>query len=220
MPEHTKRPDAPSHSEEPTSSQQGGVSRRTFLKGVGGATVAASILPVVRPNAGNAQEAIKGVSMGPVTLKVNGKTHTISRVESRTTLLDALRNHLELTGAKPICLRASCGGCTVLKDGAPVYSCSILAMDAQGSEITTVEGLADGDDLHPVQQAFVEHDALMCGFCTPGFIMSVTALLNENKNPTLDDVKRSLAGNICRCGTYTRIFEATMTAAERMREGA
>jgi len=196
------------------------VSRRTFLKGIGGASVAATVIPTIRPTKSRAQEAIKGVSVGSVTLRVNGATHTLTRVEARTTLLDALRSRLGLTGAKPVCLRASCGGCTVLLDGKAVYSCSILAMDAQGQEITTVEGLAKGDQLHPVQQAFIEHDALMCGFCTPGFIMSVTALLNENRNPTLDDVKRAVSGNICRCGTYTRIFEAALTAARRMREGA
>lgn len=196
------------------------VSRRTFLKGVGGASVAATVIPAIRPTEGYAQDAVRGVAVGMVTLKVNGATHTLSRVEARTTLLDALRYQLGLTGAKPICLRASCGGCTVHLDGKPVYSCSILAMDAQGQEITTVEGLADGDELHPVQQAFIEHDALMCGFCTPGFIMSVTALLNENADPTLDDVKRAVSGNICRCGTYTRVFEAAMTAAERIRKGA
>jgi xanthine dehydrogenase YagT iron-sulfur-binding subunit len=196
------------------------VSRRAFLKGVGGASVAASVIPAIRPTAGLAQDAVKGVAVGSVTLRVNGATHTLTRVEARTTLLDALRSHLGLTGAKPICLRASCGGCTVHLDGKAVYSCSILAMDAQGQEVTTLEGLSDGDRLHPVQQAFIEHDALQCGFCTPGFIMSVTALLNENRNPTLDDVKRAVSGNICRCGTYTRVFEAALSAAERMREGA
>lgn len=209
------RPQNPSESSKKTP-----LSRRTFLKGIGGASVVASVLPSVRPTAGLAHDTIKGVSMGTVTLKVNGTVHTLSRVEARTTLLDVLRYRLGLTGTKPVCLRASCGGCTIHLDGKAVYSCSILAMDAQGQEITTIEGLAHGDHLHPVQQAFIEHDALMCGFCTPGFIMSVAALLNENRNPTLEDVKRAVSGNICRCGTYTRIFEAALTAAERMRKGA
>lgn len=202
------------------SSEKTTLSRRTFLKGVGGASVVASVLPSVRPTAGRTQENVQGVSIGTVTLKVNGTVHTLNRVEARTTLLDVLRNRLGLTGTKPVCLRASCGGCTVHLDGKAVYSCSILAMDVQGQEITTVEGLAHGDHLHPVQQAFIEHDALMCGFCTPGFIMAVAALLNENRNPTLEDVKRAVSGNICRCGTYTRIFEAALSAAERMRKGA
>jgi xanthine dehydrogenase YagT iron-sulfur-binding subunit len=108
----------------------------------------------------------------------------------------------------------------VLFDGKPVYACSILAMDAEGHEIITVEGLLDGDNLHPVQEAFVEEDALMCGFCTPGFVVSVAALVAENDDPTLDEVKKALSGNLCRCGTYTRVFAAAQTAARRVREGA
>ena len=138
--------------------------------------------------------------------------------EPRHTLLDVLRNRLDLTGAKPICDRGSCGGCTVLVDGQPVYSCMMLAVDAVGKEITTIEGISDGQRLDPVQQAFVEHDALMCGFCTPGFVMSVKALLNRNPNPTLDDVKAAVSGNLCRCGTYPRVFEAALAAA-RMKRG-
>ncbi|GIX06361.1 MAG: hypothetical protein KatS3mg115_0764 [Candidatus Poribacteria bacterium] len=193
------------------------ISRRGFLKGLGGTAVAAAVFP----KAAVSQEGtLRGVSVGSVTLRVNGQTHVIPRVEARTTLLDVLRNRLDLTGAKPICERASCGGCTVLLDGKAVYSCSILAMDAEGREITTVEGLASNGRLHPVQEAFVEHDALQCGFCTPGFVVAAVAFLQENPNPTLEEVKQGVSGNLCRCGTYTRIFEAVLAAAEKMRKGA
>jgi aerobic-type carbon monoxide dehydrogenase small subunit (CoxS/CutS family) len=221
MKEDAKKP-AQRAPETPDDRRPERVSRRSFIRGVGGGAVTASVLPTLQraPTAHAQPAAPKGVSVGPVSLRVNGKTHHLPRVEARTTLLDVLRNHLELTGAKPVCERASCGACTVLMDGKPVYSCAILAMDAQGHDITTVEGLAEGDRLHPVQAAFVEHDALMCGFCTPGFVLSVAALLQANQNPALEDVKHALAGNICRCGTYTRVFEAAMTAAKRMRGGA
>jgi aerobic-type carbon monoxide dehydrogenase small subunit (CoxS/CutS family) len=125
-----------------------------------------------------------------------------------------------LTGAKKICDRGECGGCTVLVNSETRYACMMLAIEAQGQEITTVEGLLQGDQLHPVQAAFVEHDALQCGFCTPGFVMSVAALLEKNPNPTLDDVREGVSGNTCRCGAYARIFEAALTAARRKRGGA
>jgi aerobic-type carbon monoxide dehydrogenase small subunit (CoxS/CutS family) len=160
--------------------------------------------------------------MGPgavaMKLNVNGRDVTV-QAEPRTTLANVLRNELDLTGTKIVCDRGSCGGCTVMADGKAVYSCMMLAADAVGKKIRTVEGLANGGDLDPVQAAFVEKDALMCGFCTPGFVVSVRSLLNTNKNPTLDDVKAACAGNICRCGTYPRVFEAALAAAERMRRG-
>jgi len=136
----------------------------------------------------------------PVTLKVNGETLKL-RLEPRVTLLDALRNYSSLTGAKEGCDRASCGACTVLLGDLPIYACQKLAVEAQGQEITTVEGLAKPGKLTKVQQAFLEKDALMCGYCTPGFVMSVTALLKQNPHPTAADVKRACAGNLCRCGT-------------------
>jgi aerobic-type carbon monoxide dehydrogenase small subunit (CoxS/CutS family) len=154
-----------------------------------------------------------------VTLRVNGRAHKV-QVEPRVTLLRVLRNHLHLTGAKEVCDRGECGACTVLLDGKPVYACMMLAVDAEGHEITTVEGLAKGGKLHPVQEAFIEHDAMQCGFCIPGFIMAAAGLLNENKNPTLDEVKVALSGNICRCGVYPRIFAAVLDAAKRMQGGA
>jgi aerobic-type carbon monoxide dehydrogenase small subunit (CoxS/CutS family) len=129
------------------------------------------------------------------------------------TLLEALRNHSNLTGAKEVCDRGTCGACTVLLDDKPVYSCSKLAIDSQNAKITTVEGLAKNGKLTPVQQAFIDQDALMCGFCTPGFIMSVTALLKQNPRPTADQVKHACSGNLCRCGTYPRVLQAALKAA-------
>ena len=136
-------------------------------------------------------------------------------VEPRVTLLRALRNHLGLTGAKEVCERGACGGCTVLLDGAPICACLLLAVDAVGHEITTVEGLGAPDQLSPVQAAFVECDALQCGFCTPGFVVASTALLRQNPHPSLEEIKTGLAGNLCRCGTYGRIFEAVQRAAQQ-----
>jgi aerobic-type carbon monoxide dehydrogenase small subunit (CoxS/CutS family) len=148
-----------------------------------------------------------------LNLKVNGAPRTVS-VEPRVTLLDALRNHLDLTGAKPVCERGGCGACTVLLDGAPIASCLMLAADAEGHEITTVEGIGTPEKLSPLQAAFVEKDALQCGFCTPGFVVAGTALLARNPRPTLDEIKAGLAGNLCRCGTYGRIFEAVQAASQ------
>jgi xanthine dehydrogenase YagT iron-sulfur-binding subunit len=143
---------------------------------------------------------------------VNGAARSVS-VEPRVTLLRALRNHLDLTGAKEVCDRGACGACTVLFDGEPVYSCLMLAADAEGHEITTVEGLGSPEKLSPLQAAFVECDALQCGFCTPGFVVAGTALLRRTPSPSLEQVKDGLAGNLCRCGTYGRVFEAVQKAA-------
>jgi aerobic-type carbon monoxide dehydrogenase small subunit (CoxS/CutS family) len=134
-------------------------------------------------------------------------------VEPRITLLDALRDYLDVTGCKRVCDRGTCGACTVLLDGEPVASCLMLAADAVGHEITTVEGLGTPDRMSAVQAAFVEADALQCGFCTPGFVVASTALLRHNPSPTLDQIKDGLAGNLCRCGTYSRVFEAVQKAA-------
>jgi aerobic-type carbon monoxide dehydrogenase small subunit (CoxS/CutS family) len=147
-----------------------------------------------------------------VTLKINGVEENF-KIEPRVTLLDALRWYSKHTGTKEVCDRASCGACTVLLDGTPIYSCMKLAVEAQGHEITTVEGLGKPDALSPVQKAFVDQDALMCGYCTPGFVMSVTALLKTNPKPTLEEVKKACSGNLCRCGTYPRVFAAALEAA-------
>ena len=200
------------------------ISRRNFLKGVGTGTVAATVAPSVLIGSENAADAQTGdaVASATIQLNINGKPHQVE-VEARTTLLTVLRdgidtsgNNIDLTGAKLICDRGECGGCTVMVDGKTVYACMMLAMDAQDAQITTVEGLADGDDLHPVQEAFIQHDALMCGFCTPGFVVSSAALLSENTKPTLEDIKVGLSGNTCRCGTYPFIFDAVKTASKKM----
>jgi len=200
------------------------ISRRNFLKGVGTGTVAATVAPSVLIGSEKAADAQvdDAVANATIQLNINGKSYQIE-VEARTTLLTVLRDgidtsgsNIDLTGAKLICDRGECGGCTVMVDGKAVYACMMLAIDAQGKEITTVEGLADGDDLHPVQDAFIQHDALMCGFCTPGFIVSSAALLNENASPTLEEIKVGLSGNTCRCGTYPFIFDAVKTASRKM----
>jgi xanthine dehydrogenase YagT iron-sulfur-binding subunit len=143
---------------------------------------------------------------------VNGQPLKL-QLEPRVTLLEALRDHSPLTGAKEVCDRATCGACTVLLEGTPIYACSMLAIEAQGRAITTVEGLAREGKLSPVQQAFGDEDASMCGYCTPGFVLSVTGLLNQNPHPTADEVKHACAGNLCRCGTYPRMLRAALRAA-------
>ena len=159
---------------------------------------------------------IERIPAGPrtITLTVNGEAREV-QVEPRTTLLAALRDGLGLTGAKEVCDRGACGGCTVQLDGRAIYACMMLAFDARDREIRTIEGLATDDQLDPVQEAFVENDALMCGFCTPGMVMSVRALLDENPNPTEEQVRTSVAGNLCRCGTYPKVFAAALQAADR-----
>ena len=200
------------------------ISRRNFLKGVGTGTVAATVAPSVLisgEKAANAQ-AGEAVASATIQLNINGKPYQVE-VEARTTLLTVLRdgidtsgNTIDLTGAKLICDRGECGGCTVMVDGKTIYACMMLAMDAQDKQITTVEGVADGENLHPVQEAFIQHDALMCGFCTPGFIVASAALLSENAEPTLEEIKVGLSGNTCRCGTYPFIFDAVKTASQKM----
>ena len=200
------------------------ISRRNFLKGVGTGTVAATVAPSVLIGSEKAADAQteEAVASATIQLNINAKPYQVE-VEARTTLLTVLRdgidtsgNNIDLTGAKLICDRGECGGCTVMADGKTIYACMMLAMDAQGMQITTVEGLADGDDLHPVQDAFIQHDALMCGFCTPGFVISSAALLSENTKPTLEEIKVGLSGNTCRCGTYPFIFDAVKTASRKM----
>lgn len=199
----------------PETENTGSFSRRTFLKSLG---TTAAVAATAQVNAVAAElekantEKIIGPNAVPVTLKVNGETLKL-QLEPRVTLLDALRNYSSLTGAKEGCDRAACGACTVMIDDVPVYSCQKLAIEAQGKAITTVEGLAKNGNLTKVQQAFLEKDALMCGYCTPGFVMSVTALLRKNPHPSVDDVKHACAGNICRCGTQPRIMEAALQAS-------
>lgn len=148
----------------------------------------------------------------PIVLQINGAAHSLS-VEPRMTLAEALRDNLGLTGTKVVCDRGSCSACTVWMDKVPTLSCMTLAVDVGPRKITTIEGIASGGHLHPLQEAFVKHDAMQCGFCTPGMVMSCVALLDRNPNPTLDDVKHAVSGNLCRCGTYPKVFAATLEAA-------
>ena len=149
-----------------------------------------------------------------LTLKVNGKLHSLT-VDPNRTLLQVLRQDLGLTGAKEACDSGGCGSCTVLIDGKPVYSCLVLALDAQEKDILTIEGLADDGGLHPLQEAFIEHGAVQCGFCTPGIILAAKALLNENPSPTEKEVKEAISGNICRCTGYIKIIEAIQSVAKQ-----
>ena len=146
-------------------------------------------------------------------LIVNGSAHDLATPDHET-LLTTLRDRLDLTGTKLVCGRGECGACTVLLDGTSVYSCLTLTAACADRSITTIEGLADGDTLHRVQRAFIEHDALQCGFCTPGQILAAVALLDENPAPTEGDVRRGMSGNLCRCGTYPKIVRAVLAAAE------
>jgi xanthine dehydrogenase YagT iron-sulfur-binding subunit len=187
-------------------------SRRNFLKTAGVGSLATAVTSVgVADVAAQGGPAAIGPGDVPVTLMVNGKRLDL-RIEPRVTLLNALRNRADLTGNKRVCDRGACGACTRIVDGRTVYSCSTLAIEVQGKPIRTVDGLANGATLHPVQQAFVDTDGLMCGFCTPGFVMATVALLERTPNPTLDQAKRGLDGNICRCGTFVRIMEAALKA--------
>lgn len=192
------------------------IPRRRFLQGVGVGTAAA----VLAPELGQAQiqidEEIAGQQRVPVRLRVNGHTYRLS-IEPRATLLDVLRNQLDLTGTKKVCDRGECGACTVLRDAQPVFSCLLLALDAQEHDLQTIEGLSADGRLHPLQEAFVQHDALQCGFCTPGMVMTLKALLDHNPNPSLDEIKEAISGNLCKCGTYTKIFRAARDAAETLR---
>jgi aerobic-type carbon monoxide dehydrogenase small subunit (CoxS/CutS family) len=194
-------------------------SRRGFLKGAGVAAAGAAIGEGALTAMGQEAQARGPEVLGPgtarITLKVNGADKNIE-VEPRTTLAEALRVHADLTGTKVVCDRGACSACTVFIDGKPQLSCMTLALDAVEKQITTIEGLAKGDQLHPVQEEFIAHDAMQCGFCTPGMVMSCAGLLNRKRNPTLDDVKDAVRGNLCRCGTYPKVFDATLAAAQKM----
>ena len=154
-----------------------------------------------------------------IELKVNGDVYNI-QVDSRRTLLEVIREQLGLTGTKEMCNKGDCGGCTVILDGKPVLSCMMLAIEANGKEILTIEGLAeDGYKLHPIQQAFVNYGAIQCGYCTPGLIMSAKALLDKTTDPTIDDIKMSISNHICRCTGYIQIVEAIQAAAKELAGG-
>jgi len=195
-----------------------GVSRRDFLKRVGAGSVGAAVIskglldaPGADAYPTEAVQPAKGRSI--VSLKVNGKAYRVE-VQHRQTLAEVLRDEIGLTGTRIGCDRGECGACTVIIDGRNMYSCSQLAVWMNGKEILTVEGLAKGDKLDPIQQAFIDHDGPQCGFCTSGQIMSGKALLMRNPSPTEAQARRALSGNLCRCGNYNREVEAVLAAAK------
>jgi xanthine dehydrogenase YagT iron-sulfur-binding subunit len=208
----------PTSPENPADSTRNGITRRGFLKGAGLTAAGTALLEGVQGFTAEAKAAETsgvtelGPGATPVRLHVNGSEHTIE-IEPRTTLAEALRIHLGMTGTKIVCDRGVCSGCTVWLDKMPVNSCMILAVDAIGHHITTIEGIAPEGALHPLQAAFVKHDAMQCGFCTPGMVMSCAALLERNPHPSETDVRHAVSGNLCRCGTYPKIFAATLDAA-------
>jgi xanthine dehydrogenase YagT iron-sulfur-binding subunit len=194
----------------------GGISRRSFLTGTGAAAAAVAGLAPPTEEAVAAQPgAAAGVGPGPVTIQltVNGKPLTVN-VEPRVTLLDALRNYLDVTGCKRVCDRGTCGACTVILDGRTVYSCSMLAVEARGRDVRTAESLGAAK-LDPVPAAFAECDAQQCGFCTPGFVVSMRAVLDKHPNPTPAQVEEGLTGNICRCGTYEQMRHAILQLCKK-----
>jgi len=193
------------------------VSRRGFLKGAG-ITAASGVIESAKAFGREAKDALQiaqtvGPGALPIKLHINGEEHTVT-VEPRYTLAQTLRDNLGLTGTKVVCDRGSCSACTVWIDKVPALACMTLSVDAVGREITTIEGLSHGDTMHPVQAAFVKHDAMQCGFCTPGMVMSCVALLERNPNPSLADVKHAVSGNLCRCGTYPKVFAATLDVSQ------
>ena len=198
----------------------GGLNRRKFLKGmgtglVGTATLSKGLLAEQAEEKTPVADArSRDIEMAAVTMTINGKRYSVE-VEPRTTLLHVIREKLGITGTKEVCGRGECGACTVILNGRTVYACMMLAVEAHGAKITTVEGLARGDRLHPVQEGFIKHDAYQCGFCTPGFELALKDLLDKNPRPTLEEIKKGLAGNICRCGAYPHIFDVALELAGR-----
>ena len=219
MSDRTSPPQGP---EEPpadaVSTERKGITRRGFLKGAGITAAGTALLEGVqgfqREAMAATREDVKEMGPGPVpvTLHVNGKEQPL-QMEPRTPLAEALRLHMGLTGTKISCDRGACSSCTVWLDALPINSCTMLAVDAGGHRITTIQGMSDGAALHPLQAAFVKHDAIQCGFCTPGMVMSCAALLEQNPKPTEEDVRRATSGNYCRCGTYPKVFAATLDVA-------
>ncbi len=187
------------------------LSRRSFLKGAGGAAAAGGVLSSELIAQDEGVETLSGET--ELTLRINGADVTF-KAEPRTTLLSALRHRVQppLTGTKEVCDQGNCGACTVMVDGKVAYSCMLLAADLKGREVRTIEGLGTPEDMSPVQKAFCQHDALMCGFCTPGFVVATTACLEKNPKADGEEVRYQLSGNLCRCGTYPHIFDAAQTA--------
>ena len=196
-----------------------GISRRSFVRGSALSTAGAAMIDTASAILGTveAKEAdtasIAGPDPVPITLRLNGETRML-QVEPRMTLAEALRGPLALTGTKIACNRGACSACTVWVDSMTVCSCMMLAIEVGARSVTTIEGLASGDKLHSVQAAFIDHDALQCGFCTPGMVMSCAALLEQKSDPTAEDVNAAISGHICRCGTYPHVVAATLAAAK------
>ena len=197
-----------------------GLSRRGFLRGAGLTTAGTVVLNnglLAFDSQGHVEKgAFYSADALDISMDINGRSYAL-KVEPRTTLADALRYELGLTGTKVVCDRGSCSACTVYIDGKPVNSCMILALDVGDKKVTTIEGIAKEGKLHPVQQAFIDHDASQCGYCTPGMVMSCVHLVDNNPDPTLEDVKHATRGNLCRCGTYPHVFKATLAAAAKMK---
>lgn len=196
-----------------------GISRRKFLKGFGITSIGIAaggegLLGTLQASCTPGQGTLAGTEAQEIVLNVNGKNMRVM-AEPRTTLADALRDQLKLTGTKIGCERGACGACTVIIDGKTKASCMTLAIDAVGAEIETIEGLEADGKLHPIQEAFIEHDAMQCGFCTSGMVMSCKNLLDQNPKPTLDDVKLATSGNLCRCATYNNVFEAVIKTTQK-----
>jgi xanthine dehydrogenase YagT iron-sulfur-binding subunit len=203
------------------SPKDSGISRRKFLKISAITTSAPFVLgPTVLEVAGE-EVHVFGPGKVPITLNVNGKRLT-ANLEPRFTLLDALREKFEVTGPKRVCDRGTCGACTVLIDNKTVYACSVLAIEAQGKQIVTTDGLAPQGKLHPVSAAFVDNDAQQCGFCTPGFVMATKAFVDKHPNATPDEIAKGLGGNFCRCGTYAGIKGAVaqLSGSQQQKGGA
>ena len=209
------KPDKPHKADKNEPRPTSGVSRRDFLRGSAAGAVSTGLLSGGLVGAATQTETaeqaadIAGPGPIPMAFRINGDRHTVN-LEPRVTLLDALRNYMDLTGAKRVCDRATCGACTVLLDGKPAYACSVLAIEAQGEEILTIEGLGTPNRMHPLQSAFVENDAQQCGFCTPGFVLACKAFLDKNSDPTIEQIEKGLGGNLCRCGTYMGIRQAVL----------
>ena len=194
--------------------ERSGVSRRDFLK-ISGISVAVPVVAGPKTLWAAGQEVpVQGPGKVPMDFTINGRNYK-SNLEPRVTLLDAIRDEFDLTGAKRVCDRAECGACTVLMDKKPIYACSVLAIEAQGRQITTVESLMHEGKLHPVQQAFVDNDGSQCGFCTPGFVVACKAFLEKHPSPSLEDIRHGLSGNLCRCGTYHGIQLAIAQLAQK-----
>ncbi len=201
-----------------TEKKESGFSRRSFLK-ASGISLGVPLVVGHRIIKVNGQEVkLFGPTKASITLLVNGTKRT-AEVEPRVTLLEALRHELDVTGAKRVCDRATCGACTVIVDGKSVYSCTMLAIEAQGKQITTAEGLMQGEKLHAIQQAFVDNDGQQCGYCTPGFVVACKAFLDKTPNPTPEQVNKGLGGNLCRCGTYVGVRAAVLQAAGMQKGG-